>query len=229
MKLAILETGRPPGDLAERFGDYPDMFERMLGDGFDVRALDVANGELPPDPAAFDAYLITGSPAGVYDDLPWIAGLCDFIRSAKASKMVGVCFGHQAMAEALGGRVEKSDKGWAVGLHRYAVKRAYPWMDGASDIAAPVSHQDQVVEQPPGTEVIASSQFTPFAALAWTDRPAISFQFHPEFAPEFAKALIEHRRDRLPDPDAAIASLDAPNDRARVAAWIRRFLTENDA
>lgn len=229
MKLAILETGRPPGDLAARFGDYPAMFERMLGDGFDIRTFDVGAGELPADPGEHDAHLITGSPAGVYDDLPWIAELCEFIRAAKASRMVGVCFGHQVMAEALGGRVEKSDKGWAVGLHRYGVERAWPWMDGASEIAAPVSHQDQVVVQPPNTEVVASSSFTPFAALAWTDRPAISFQFHPEFAPEFAKALIAERYDRMPNPDAAIASLDAPNDRARVGAWIRRFLTENDA
>jgi len=78
--------------------------------------------------------------------------------------------------------------------------------------------------QPPNTEVVAASAFTPYAALAWTDRPAISFQFHPEFSPAFAKALIAERYDRVPDPDAAIASLDAPNDNARVAGWIRRFL-----
>jgi GMP synthase-like glutamine amidotransferase len=148
----------------------------------------------------------------------------DFIRAAKDSKMVGICFGHQAMAEALGGRVEKSDKGWGAGLHRYNVVRPEPWMDGASTIAAPASHQDQVVVQPPNTEIVARSGFTPLAALAWTDRPAISFQFHPEFSPAFAKALIEKRYDIVPDPDAAIASLDAPNDNARVAGWIKRFL-----
>ena len=87
MKLAILETGRPPGDLAARFGDYPAMFERMLGDGFDIRTFDVGAGELPADPGEHDAHLITGSPAGVYDDLPWIAELCEFIRAAKASRM----------------------------------------------------------------------------------------------------------------------------------------------
>ena len=82
--------------------------------------------------------------------------------------------------------------------------------------------------QPPNTEIVAQSDFTPFAALAWTDRPAISFQFHPEFSPAFAKALIEKRYDDVPNPDAAIASLDAPNDSTRVAGWIRRFLTENE-
>ena len=78
--------------------------------------------------------------------------------------------------------------------------------------------------QPPDTEVIAASAFTPYAGLVWRDRPAISFQFHPEFSPAFAKALIEQRYDRVPDPDAAIASLDAPNDNDRVGEWIRRFL-----
>lgn len=224
MKLAILETGRPPGKLAEEFGDYPAMFEAMLGPAFEFARFSVQAGELPPDPGAFDAYLLTGSPAGVYDPLPWIPELLDFIRAAKDRKMVGVCFGHQAMAEALGGRVEKSDRGWGAGLHDYEVVGREPWMDGAGPIAVPASHQDQVVVQPPNTEVVATSAFTPLAALAWTDRPAISFQFHPEFAPAYAKALIEHRYDLVPDPDAAISSLDRPNDSDRVAGWISRFL-----
>jgi len=141
--------------------------------------------------------------------------------------MVGICFGHQVMAQALGGHVVKSDKGWGTGLHRYEIVRREPWMDGEQSIAAPASHQDQVVVQPPNTQVVVASDFTPYAGLAWTDRPAISFQFHPEFTPEFAKALIEQRFDRVPNPEEAIASLDAPNDTARVAGWIRRFLTSN--
>jgi GMP synthase-like glutamine amidotransferase len=224
MKIAVLETGAPPGSLAQEFGDYPAMFAEMLGSEFEIETFDVQAGELPEDAAAHSAYLITGSPAGVYEPLPWIEPLQEFIRSAKGSKMVGVCFGHQVMAEALGGRVEKSDKGWGAGLNRYTIVRSEPWIDTVGTIAIPASHQDQVVVQPPNTEVVAASDFTPFAALAWTDRPAISFQFHPEFSPAFAKALIEKRYDVVPDPDAAIASLDAPNDNARVAGWIRRFL-----
>ena len=222
MKIGILETGRPPGELAREFGDYPAMFRQMLGDEFEVETFDVEAGELPT--RAHDGYLITGSPAGVYEPLPWIAPLQEFIRSASRSRMVGICFGHQIMAEALGGHVEKSDKGWAAGLHHYSIVRREPWMDPVHEIAAPASHQDQVIVQPPGAEVLASSPFTEFAALNWTDRPAISFQFHPEFSPAFARALIEKRYDIVPDPDAAIASLDAPNDNARVAGWIRRFL-----
>ena len=224
MKLAILETGRPPGELADRFGDYPSMFADMLGPGFEVESFDVQAGELPAGPDGHAAYLITGSPAGVYEPLPWIEPLQEFIRAAKDNKMVGICFGHQIMAEALGGHVEKSDKGWGAGLHRYSVVRREPWMNGEMQVAAPASHQDQVVQPPPNAELIASSVFTPYAGFAWRDQPAISFQFHPEFSPAFAKALIEKRYDIVPEPDAAIASLDAPNDSPRVAAWIRRFL-----
>ena len=222
MKLAILETGYPPGDLAERFGDYPAMFERLLGEGFEIESFDVQAGQFPD--GDHEAILITGSPAGVYDPLPWIAPLEQFIRDAKGSPIIGVCFGHQVMAEALAGHVEKSDKGWGAGLHRYEVVHRLPWMDCAAAIAEPASHQDQVVLQPPGTEITLASAFTPIAGLAWTDRPAISFQFHPEFSPAFAKALIEKRYDDVSNPDAAIASLNAPNDSARVGGWIRNFL-----
>jgi GMP synthase-like glutamine amidotransferase len=228
MKVAILETGRPPGTLADQFGTYPDMFARLLGAGFEIEIFDVQAGALP-EADMHAAYLITGSPAGVYDPLPWIDPLQQFIRSARDSKMVGICFGHQVMAEALGGHVEKSDKGWGAGLHKYTIVRSEPWIDSAGTIAAPASHQDQVVVQPPNTDVVAASDFTPLAALAWTDRPAISFQFHPEFSPAFAKALIERRFDIVPNPDAAIASLDAPNDSARVGQWIRNFLNGETA
>ena len=223
MKVAVLETGRPPGNLAEEFGDYPAMFGELLGPGFEIESFDVQAGEFPK-PAAHHVYMITGSPAGVYEDLPWIAPLEQFIREADGAKMIGICFGHQVMAEALGGHVEKSDKGWGAGLHHYNVVRSEPWIDTAGAIAIPASHQDQVVIQPPNTDVVAASDFTPFAALAWSDRPAISFQFHPEFSPAFAKALIEKRYDAVPNPDAAIASLDAPNDNGRVGQWIRNFL-----
>ena len=223
MNLAILETGAPPAPLIAEFGRYPAMFEQLLG--LEAQTYDVAAGELPPDVGRHEAYLITGAAAGVYDPLPWIPKLKTFLAAARGrAKLVGICFGHQVMAEALGGRAEKSARGWGVGLHTYPIVKHEPWMDGVSLVSVPASHQDQVVLQPPGTEVIASSLFTPYAALAWRDGSAISFQFHPEFAPAYAKALIEARYDVAPDPEAAIASLDAPNDNARVGEWTRRFL-----
>jgi len=223
MRLAILETGRPPGDLADTYGDYPAMFRALLET--DAASFDVAAGDYPARVEDHDAYLITGSPAGVYEELPWIGQLTTFLQLARGrSKLVGICFGHQIMAQALGGHVEKSAKGWGVGLHTYPIVGSAPWMDEAAAVSIPASHQDQVVLQPPDAEIIASSAFTPYAGLAWRDGGAISFQFHPEFAPAYAKALIEQRYDRTPDPEAAIASLDGPNDNRRVGGWIRRFL-----
>ena len=224
MRLAILKTGSPPGKLANEFGDYPAMFKRLLGPEFEIETFDVEGGDFPARPSAHCNYLITGSPAGVYDRFDWILRLEDFIREAGASKMVGICFGHQVMASALGGRVEKSAKGWGSGLHHYEIDRQEEWMDSSAPIAVPASHQDQVVQAPPASNVVARSSFTPVAALAWTDRPAISFQFHPEFSPEFAKALIHKRHDIVDNAEAAIASLEGPNDNARVGGWIRRFL-----
>ena len=223
MNLAILETGQPPAALEGRFERYPAMFEQLLG--LKASTYDVQAGDLPPRPDAHAAYLITGSAAGVYDDLPWIPRLEDFLRAAKGrAKLVGICFGHQVMAEAFGGRVEKSIRGWGVGLQRYEIVVRAPWMDDAEAIDIPVSHQDQIVIQPPHTHILASSDFSPFGMLAYEDQPAISMQFHPEFEPAYTKALIESRSDRLPDPDAALASLDRPDDRRRVAGWIRAFL-----
>jgi GMP synthase-like glutamine amidotransferase len=224
MKLAILETGRPPDALVPTFGRYPEMFRRLLAT--EAPAYDVTAGEYPASVSDHDAYLLTGSPNGVYDPLPWIAPLKDFLRAAQGrARLVGICFGHQVMAEALGGRAGKSAKGWGVGLTDYPVVQRAPWMDAAERVAVLASHQDQVTVQPPDTDVLMATPFTPFAALAWRDGSAISFQFHPEFDPAFAKALIETRRDRLADPEAAIASLHRPNDNARVGGWIGAYLS----
>src|ERR1051325_2945676 len=181
MNLAILETGTPPPQLIAEHGRYPAMFERLLG--LEAASYDVAAGELPAERPAHDAYLVTGAAAGVYDELPWIAELIGFLRAARGkAKLVGICFGHQVMAEAFGGKVELSAKGWGAGLMRYQVATREPWMDEAESVALPASHQDQVVIQPPQTELVLASAFTPFAGLAWRDQSAVSIQPHPEFS-----------------------------------------------
>lgn len=229
MRVAILKTGSPPGELERRFGSYPDMFEDLLaGDGHSFRAWDVEAG-IFPQPGGFDALLITGSSNGAYDPLPWIGQLKDFLRAHEAVPMVGICFGHQIMAEAFGGKVEKSPSGWGVGLHHYDVPHRAPWMEGAAGFAISASHQDQVAVQPPHSVVVAASAFTPFAGLAYADKPAISFQGHPEFDAAFATALIEDQRGAAfgeAQADAAVASLKAPDDRRGVGRWIGNFLAD---
>lgn len=227
MDIGLLRTGGPPADLAPRFGPYQDMFARLLGPGFRIHTYDVQGGAPLPGPDAHPAFLITGSAAGVYEPLPWIGPLLGFLREAKGGpRLVGICFGHQAMAEALGGRVEKSERGWGIGLQDYEIWDRAPWMGEAPPgrIAVPVSHQDQIVVPPPGVRVLAGNAFTPFGLFEYEDESAISMQFHPEFEPAYAQALIESRRARVPEPDAAIASLTRPNDQALVAQWIRAFL-----
>ncbi len=234
MTIGILECGAPPAALQPRFGSYGAMMGRMLGPHRSTQTFAVSEGTLPPDVAACEAYVLTGSAAGVYDDLPWIAGLLDFLRRARGrAKLVGICFGHQAMAEAFGGAVVKSPKGWSVGLHRYEVVRKAPWMDEpgmdasrldrATHVDVAASHQDQVVICPPDARVTLASAFTPLAGLDYGD--AVSFQFHPEFTSAYATALIEARADGYGGLAApAIASHRRPNDGAVVGRWIDRFL-----
>lgn len=230
MKLGILKTGRPPKAAIPKFGTYPDMFIRLLGpDAYDYRVFAADEGELPASPTECDAYLVTGGAAGAYEPDPWIGKTMDFLRAAKGkAALVGVCLGHQMMAQAFGGRVIKSPKGWGLGEHDYRVLSREPWMDdGVGAIRLPASHQDQVVELPPGAHVWAASDFTPMGALAWPGERAISMQLHPEFEPAYAIDLIEHRREGVytaDEADRAVASYSGPDDRARVGGWINRFL-----
>lgn len=204
------------------------MFRGLLLQAGDVsETFDVTAGHLPGDPSAYSACLVTGSSAGVYDALPWIAPLKAFLVSASGrTALVGVCFGHQVMAEAFGGRVIQSPKGWGVGLHRYeATGRA--WLADLPSLALAASHQDQVVEAPIDAEVVAASDFTPFGALSYPARKAISIQLHPEFDPDYARALIEARRGtRYTDAqaDAAIASYTSATDQLEVGLRLRRFI-----
>ncbi|KFL25778.1 glutamine amidotransferase [Devosia sp. 17-2-E-8] len=231
MKITIIQTGEVPVSLRQDFGPYPAMFERMFaraGHDFAFETVPVFDGAPMPDAASLDGIVITGSAAGVYEDHAWLEPLRGFIRNAYdlRTPMLGVCFGHQIMADALGGDVRKSEKGWGLGRHVYGVRQRPAFMTGAPDLlAVACSHQDQVIVPPAEAEVILASDFTPNAGLAYRNGAALSFQPHPEFDDDYTLALAELRRGKAPDAvvDAAIASVERKSDSADVARYIGAF------
>jgi GMP synthase-like glutamine amidotransferase len=232
LRVTIIETGLISQRQRERHGSFPQMFERMIGAADASIAFDVVSvvaSEPLPDPKALEAILITGSSAGVYDRLEWIAPLEEFVCAAFESKipMVGICFGHQLMAQALGGIVRQSEKGWGIGRHVYDIAPDNGVIHG-EHIALACSHQDQVIEPPRGAKTFMSSDFTPHAGLLYGNGTALSVQPHPEFSVSFAHLCCEMREGKAPDGvvAAAKASLGLPLENARMGETITRFLSK---
>jgi len=225
MHIGILECGPVLPDLAARHGMYGDIFARLLaGPGRRFTGWAVHEGAFPDSVRAADAWLLSGSRYGAHDPMPFIAPLEDFIRAARdaAVPMVGICFGHQIMAQALGGRVETSARGWGFGRQIYAI-------DGLGDVALSAIHQDQVVRAPDGAAIIGHNDFCPVAALRFGDW-GLSVQAHPEFDPTLMREYLDLRA-RAGDFDAALiararAGLGLPHDGRRVAAWLGAFLEQ---
>ena len=229
-RITIIETGLVPRKHRERHGSFPDMFERMIraeDPTATIEIVSIPNGDALPDPRGLEAILITGAAAGVYDGLDWIAPLEDFVRTAYVNKtpMVGVCFGHQLIAQALGGTVRQSEKGWGIGRHIYRVLPDNGVVDG-EEVAIACSHQDQVIEPPNEALTILSSDFTPHAGLLYANGATLTVQPHPEFDVDFARVCCELRGGKAPADvvEAAKASLAEPLDNAKLGGAITRFL-----
>ncbi|MEM9098149.1 MAG: type 1 glutamine amidotransferase [Pseudomonadota bacterium] len=236
MKIGLLKVGRVTDELHDKYGEYPPMFPDLLSPADPTAEFQnyyVLNGERPGSPEACDGWVISGSANGVYDDAPWIAWLRGFLQEARRlhRPMVGICFGHQILAEALGGTAELSTKGWGVGVHRYEVKARPSWMaDAPAELALHAMHRDQVTAIPEDATLLASSPFCPYAMLAYGDPEmpcAISVQPHPEFERSFAEDLVQLRTDdgKIPAPigEPALATYGTPVDNAPFARWIMRY------
>ncbi len=222
MQIGILMTGHVPEELVDEVGEYPKMFERLLdGHGFTFRSWAVVDGEHPESVSEADGWLITGSKHGAYEDHPWIPPLEEFIRALHADgrPLVGICFGHQIVAQALGGKVELFAGGWSVGHTSYDFE--------GETMALNAWHRDQVTELPDGARVIGSSDFCANAALLYGSS-IYTIQPHPEFSAGFLESLIETRGALVPDEilAQAKANLAAPTRNADIGNRIARFFLD---
>lgn len=237
MRIHILETGRLSNGLDARHGTYPSMFQRLLVGQLPEAEFGVCRlceGEPLPSLAELDAVLITGSPHGVNDDLPWIPALLEFLRTTRRAKVpvAGICFGHQAMAAAYGGKVEKASNGWNVGRLEYRiVDPATDFANETGKFAALSFHQDQVTRPPPDAHIFLSHETSPYAGLFY-DFPAISVQFHPEFTVALMRDLLaQHGGQKVPQEvaDAALRGLDGDVDDLPLAMALARFFRRHQS
>lgn len=223
MLIGILQTGHVHETLVGQHGSYPDMFEQLLaGRGLTFRTWAVVDMEFPPDIHAADGWLLTGSKHGAYEDLPFIPPLEDFIRAAYAGKvpMVGICFGHQIIAQALGGKVAKFDKGWEVGAKEYDFE--------GKKLILNAWHQDQVMERPTDAKVVGTHPYCENAALVYGDR-AYTVQAHPEIGDAYMEALVKVRGPGLvPDEilNDSAAKLGTPLQDQVIADRIADFFKQ---
>ncbi|MEA2009782.1 MAG: hypothetical protein U9N78_03680 [Actinomycetota bacterium] len=231
IRLGLLVGDYPVDDQRLSLGGgFPEVFENLF-ERFDIdvtlEAYSIVEGEFPVDLTSVDGWIVTGSRYSAYDDEPWIHRLSDLIRTVHGRvPLVGICFGHQMIARALGGQVGLAPQGRGIGVLPAHVALAEPWMDPPLDTVRLIaSHQDQVLALPPGGRILAGSDFCPVAIYAIGDT-TLGIQNHPEFTPAIADALLSQREDQIDATDLkrARASLAGPTDEGTVATWISLFV-----
>lgn len=234
MRIGILEADKLDEHTQDMFGSYADMFQRLfasINKTIIFERYQITNNEFPDKYGECDAYLITGSKHSAYDNIDWINNLKTLIRELNTSRhsLVGICFGHQIIAEALGGKVLKSDKGWGLGTMTYPVLEQQDWMQPqVEQFKLIISHQDQVQQLPPHAHLIAGNDFCPIAACQ-IDSHILTFQGHPEFTPDFASHLLEILEPPVPPETVQLARehLNDKTDHLLVAQWILDFIFQH--
>lgn len=232
LDLGLLLCDDVPEDGRERFGNYTGMFDRALGavdNHVNLTPYDAYKGVLPTRCDAHTGYLISGSGASVFENKQWIKDLMEFVKKCFDSriKAVGICFGHQLIAHALGGKTIRSENGWGFGIHSARLTETPAWLDAESDrFKLVVIHQDQVVSLPSGFTTIASNDFCPNSMI--TDNEVmLGIQGHPEFSKEYCAYRAEFRRQILGEDkyQEAIDLLENnETDSHHVFGWISQFM-----
>jgi GMP synthase-like glutamine amidotransferase len=240
MHIGILKTDAVRPEWVDEFGEYPDMFERLVlaaDPSATFSVWDVEKGVYPSDSDVdtVDGFIITGSKSSAYDDKEWIRNLERLVQElhAKRKKMVGICFGHQVIARALGGTVAKSDKGWGVGVNVYNIRELPVHVDdevragGSGFLKLVASHQDQVTVLPPGARTLVSNDHCENAGFVIGDH-VLTLQGHPEFSAEYSEAIMAFRHDmigaeRVSQGRASL--MTHQHEGPRVARWILDFLS----
>jgi len=229
MHLAILMANTDDSEFAQshpKDGDkWIDLLSPFCGEcRFSVYS--VKDGEFPDDPTAFDGLIVTGSPASVNDPDPWLAKLFDLIRDCVAVKvpLFGACFGHQAIAKALGSDVVFNPNGWVFGTTATQIINLQPWMSGPEQATLHAAHVEQVAMLPPDAKCIMGNDDCPIGGFAIADR-VFTTQYHPEITAEFMLALIEELAGEKSEDVIGTArrSMTKRTENARFAVWIVEF------
>jgi len=227
LRIGLLRMDDLPTHAVHVRGDYPDLYAEMFVEE-DVSLIDVPvhHGAAPASLDDADVWLFTGSRHSVTDDLPWIGRAADLARQVIAERRpsVGICFGHQLFAHALGGKVGPAGR-WGLGALEYRTVDPLPWFpEGSESISLIASHQDQVLEAPAGATVWSTADYCPIAGMR-VGPTAWSVQAHPEFTADVAHALYEGRRERLGDAaiDQARSSLSRPVSNRALARAVVNF------
>lgn len=235
VRYCVIETGLVVTTLGDEYRSYPEMLINLLEDQIPNNEFDivsVVNGERLPGPTDYAGYVIMGSSHSVYDDLPWIEPLLEFSHTVAQQRIpqIGICFGHQLIAKAMGGDVAPAPTGWRIGNHVYRISDAES--DTEEEVVAFSYHQDQVLTPPPGVDVVASSETCRFGGFIYTETPAFSVQFHPEFRPAYFRDLVAATSDRFVLSDfteRALINVERPTDSDRFAEAIARGLAARPA
>lgn len=231
MRIGILNADAVKPEFAVDFGEYPDMFSRLLvavDPDTEFVTYEVVNGDYPAAIDEVDAYIITGSKLSVYDDVPWIDTLKDFVRKLHGAekKLIGICFGHQLVAEALGGKTRQANQGWCVGVHRAKLTGdAAAYGPAGVEFQILSNHKDQVEKMAVGAKLLASSDACPIA-MTKVGNHILTIQGHAEFDKGYALALLNMRREILGEPlyRTAVDTLQQGTDNSQVARWILDFV-----